>query len=62
MCSKKIKIVSKIGIITIEQQIKAIKKANREAELEQSPGWTATNKIHKSDKTYTRKNKHKSNE
>ena len=53
---------TKIGVITIEQQIKAIKKANREAELEQSPGWTATNKVHKSDKTYSRKNKHKKNE
>ena len=53
---------NKIGVITVEQQLTAIKKANREAELEQSPGWVAKTKVHKSDKTYNRKNKHKSNE
>lgn len=48
-----------IGVVTVEQQLKAIKKANRDAELEQSPGWVAKTKVHSSDKTYTRKNKHK---
>jgi len=49
----------KIGTVTVEQQMKAIKKGNREAELEQSPGWVAKHKVHASDKTYTRKKKHK---
>jgi len=48
-----------IGKVTIEQQINAIKKDNREAELEENGGWSAVHKIHKSDKTYSRKNKHK---
>jgi hypothetical protein len=49
----------KIGTITIEQQLKAIKKGNRDAELVLSPGWVAKNKVHSSNKTYTRKKKHK---
>lgn len=48
-----------IGKVTISQQIKAIKKDNREIELENQAGFKSTNKIHKSKKTYSRKNKHK---
>lgn len=47
------------GKITIEDYIKAVKKANREAELSQSAGWTRTTKIHKSKKTYNRKTEKK---
>ena len=54
MMAKKI-----VGKITKEQQYKAMRKENREAELKELGGWTAKNKIHKSVKTYTRKNKHK---
>jgi len=49
----------KIGTVTIEQQLTAIKKGNREAELEQNVGWKSITRMHKSDKTYSRKNKHK---
>jgi len=45
--------------ITKAQIIKNNKKISREIELEKNGGWTAKNKIHKSDKTYSRKNKHK---
>lgn len=43
--------------ITIKEYIKAVKKADREIQLEINPGWTAINKIHKSKKIYNRKNK-----
>ena len=48
-----------VGKITKEQQYNAMRKFNREEELEANGGWTAKNKIHKSEKTYTRKPKHK---
>ncbi|GAB6011972.1 hypothetical protein [Viscerimonas tarda] len=43
--------------ITVEDYIKAVKKANREIQLSAQPGWVSTNKIHKSKKAYSRKNK-----
>ena len=44
------------GKITIEDYIKAVKKADREAELSQSTGgWKRTTNIHKSKKIYDRK-------
>lgn len=48
-----------IGKITKEQQYKAMRKGNREAELEVNGGWTANHKVHKSVKAYSRKSKHK---
>ncbi|MDU1903672.1 MAG: hypothetical protein E6772_02715 [Dysgonomonas sp.] len=41
--------------ITIEDYIKAVKKADREIQLETSVGWTSTTKVHKSKKIYNRK-------
>lgn len=41
--------------ITIEDYIKAVKKANRDADLAESPGWQRTTSVHKSKKTYNRK-------
>lgn len=49
----------KTNRITKAQIIKNHKKISREIELLENGGWTAKNKIHKSDKTYSRKNKHK---
>lgn len=49
-----------IGTIDKEQLRKGERKASREIELEDKGGWTATHKVHKSKKTYTRKDKHKS--
>ena len=49
----------KIGIITQEQSMKAIRKGNRDAELEMTIGWSAKNKVHASMKSYSRKSKHK---
>jgi len=40
--------------------IKATRRGSREAELENSSGWKAVRKIHKSKRTYTRKGKKKS--
>lgn len=37
--------------------MKAVKKADREAELEMEHGWKSRNRIHKSKKQYDRKNK-----
>ena len=37
--------------------IKAIKKADREIDLENNPGFKAITKVHKSKKHYCRKNK-----
>ena len=48
-----------IGRITKEQMRKANRKGSRDAELELSVGWVATTKVHKSEKTYSRKGKHK---
>jgi hypothetical protein len=46
--------------ITKEQQLKNHKKINREIELENMGGWTATHKVHKNKKkTIHRKRKHK---
>jgi len=46
--------------ITVKDYLKAVKKADREIQLEQQVGWTATHKVHKSSKLYDRKavNKH----
>jgi len=49
----------KTGRITIEDYIKAVKKADREIQLETSVGWTSTTKVHKSKKVYSRKNNKK---
>ena len=46
--------------ITLDDYIKAMKKGNREAEMELlGPGFHSNTKIHKSKKIYTRKEKHK---
>lgn len=41
--------------ITIKDYVKAVKKADREIDLSYSAGWTRVTKIHKSKKTYDRK-------
>jgi len=41
--------------ITIEDYIKAVKKTDREIQLETSVGWTSVTKVHKSKKLYNRK-------
>ena len=38
--------------------IKAARRGSREAELEREAGWTSVRKVHKSKKTYNRKEKH----
>gem|GEM_PF-1109934 len=49
--------------ITIDDFVKAMKKANREAEQQMlGPGFHAKDKAHRSKKIYTRKNKHKGEE
>ncbi|QIK55938.1 hypothetical protein G7051_16900 [Dysgonomonas sp. HDW5B] len=47
------------GKITIQDYIKAVKKADRETQLETSVGFTAITKVHKSKKLYNRKNSKK---
>lgn len=42
--------------ITVEDYIKAVKKADRELQLSSHPGWQRTTNVHKSKKTYNRKN------
>lgn len=42
--------------ITQKDYIKANRKASREIELEDKTGFVAKHKIHKSEKTYSRKN------
>ena len=42
--------------VVSDDYIKAIKKADREIELENNPGFKPKGKIHKSKKTYDRKN------
>lgn len=42
--------------------LKAWRKAGREIELENRTGFVSNNKVHKSKKTYTRKNKHNGRE
>ena len=51
--------MASLGKYTKEHRMKAIKKANREMELEQNGGWKAITIPHASKKTYTRKKKHK---
>jgi hypothetical protein len=41
--------------ITVKDFINAVKKADREIEQTFRPGWSASNKIHKSKKAYNRK-------
>lgn len=41
--------------ISINDYIKAVKKADREIQLENSVGWTSTTKVHKSKKVYDRR-------
>lgn len=48
-----------IGRITKEQQLKEMRKKSREEELELNGGWTAKHKVHKSMKSYSRKDKYK---
>ncbi|NDV96174.1 hypothetical protein D0T84_14820 [Dysgonomonas sp. 521] len=43
------------GKITIDDYIKAVKKADRENELSKSPGWKRITSVHKSKKAYDRK-------
>ena len=43
------------GKITIEDYIKAVKKADRDNELSQLAGWRRTTEIHKNKKVYDRK-------
>lgn len=50
----------KSGKITIEDYIKAVKKADREDELSQSAGWKRVTSIHKNKKAYDRKRDKKS--
>jgi hypothetical protein len=46
--------------ISIEDYIKAVKKGNRVAEQEMlGPGFHSSDRVHRSKKLYTRKEKHK---
>lgn len=45
--------------MAVNDYIKANRKGSREAELEDKTGWASKHKVHKSNKTYTRKAKHK---
>jgi hypothetical protein len=51
-----------IGKITTNDWIKTNRKASREIELDIFGGWTSKQKVHKSEKNYTRKTKHKKSE
>jgi len=42
--------------------IKANRRGAREAQLENQTGWVGSHKVHKSEKNYTRKLKHRKNE
>ena len=54
------KVKRKILQATNLDAIKAMRRGGREAEMELlGPGFHSHNKIHKSDKIYTRKKKHK---
>lgn len=54
------KVKKKILQTTNLDAIKAMRRGGREAEMELlGPGFHSHNKIHKSDKLYTRKKKHK---
>lgn len=52
--------VIKIGKATKVHMMNAYKKASREMELENATGWVAKHKVHRSEKDYNRKTKHKS--
>lgn len=52
MKKKKVKVKTRI---TIEDYIKAVKKADREGQLSETAGWTRTTNIHKSKKVYNRR-------
>lgn len=41
--------------ITLQDYVKAVKKADRDIELSQTVGWHRITKIHKSQKAYDRK-------
>lgn len=41
--------------VTVEDYVKAVKKADREVEQTFRPGWAAKVKVHASKKTYDRK-------
>ena len=43
------------GKFTIEDYIKAVKKVDREIQLENQSGWQSSTAIHKSKKVYDRK-------
>lgn len=43
------------GKITVDDYIKAVKKADRENELAHSAGWKRVTSIHKNKKAYNRK-------
>ena len=45
--------------ITVDDYIKAVKKADREIQLEQHAGWQRSTAIHKNKKAYDRKNNKK---
>jgi hypothetical protein len=49
----------KCGRITKEQLLKSQRAARREADLMDGNGFIGTHKVHKSKKTYSRKQKHK---
>ena len=47
----------------LDDVIKAMRRGNREGQQEGlGPGFHATNRVHRSKKTYTRKQKHKNND
>jgi hypothetical protein len=49
--------IVKVGNITEKDYIKAMRKADRESEMDTfGPGFHSKTKIHKSQKTYSRKN------
>jgi hypothetical protein len=45
--------------IDIIEYVKANRRGSREFEIEFSTGWTSKHKVHSTEKTYSRKNKHK---
>lgn len=51
--------MEKIGRVTKEQIISSRKKLSRQLELEANVGWVSTHKVHKSQKDYNRKPKHR---
>jgi len=45
--------------MTQTDYIKANRKGSREAELEDQTGWNSKHSVHRSQKNYTRKSKHR---